>query len=265
MGRYIKDLELNQPIDTVSMIMDDFFYHNHFCRTDWNGEMVFGLEDERHVKWYMKWHYAEGIFHIEAWLQNAFGGEMDLDGVGGGSSRKEYRKKVDTLLDTLTRSGSFAGNLAGGHIGSDPLHHGEAEENHAAWEADTAVYEEPEAYEESKAYEEPEAYEESKDYEEPRAYEELKGRTGAGQNTFFDNPVFYAILAFVFGSFFAPAGVVLGIIGCTKMKGWADTKDKQALGRILCIFVIVIYSCQTLIQISSMALGIFMKQFWGFF
>ena len=91
MGRYIKDLELNQPIDTVSMIMDDFFYHNHFCRTDWNGEMVFGLEDERHVKWYMKWHYAEGIFHIEAWLQNAFGGEMDLDGVGGGSSRKEYR------------------------------------------------------------------------------------------------------------------------------------------------------------------------------
>lgn len=176
-----------------------------------------------------------------------------MDGVGGGSSRKEYRKKVDTLLDTLTRSGSFAGNLAGGHIGSDPLHHGEAEENHAAWEADTAVYEEPEAYEESK------------DYEEPRAYEELKGRTGAGQNTFFDNPVFYAILAFVFGSFFAPAGVVLGIIGCTKMKGWADTKDKQALGRILCIFVIVIYSCQTLIQIGSMALGIFMKQFWGFF
>lgn len=235
MGRYVKDLELNQPIDTVSMIMDDFFYHNHFYRTDWNGEMVFGLEDERHVKWYMKWHYAEGIFHVEAWLQNAFGGEMDLDGVGGGSSRKEYRKKVDALLDTLTRSGSFAGNLAGGHIGSDPLHHGEAEEDHAAWEADTAVYAEP------------------------------KARTGSGQSTFFGNPVFYVVLAFVFGSFFAPAGVVLGIIGCTKMKGWADTKDKQALGRILCILVIVIYSCQTLIQISSMALGIFMKQFWGFF
>ena len=41
MGRYIRDVELNQPIDVVSMVMEDFIYHNRFTRADWNGEMVF--------------------------------------------------------------------------------------------------------------------------------------------------------------------------------------------------------------------------------
>lgn len=41
MGRYVKDVQLDKPIDVVSMVMDDFVYHNQFSRTDWNGEMVY--------------------------------------------------------------------------------------------------------------------------------------------------------------------------------------------------------------------------------
>ena len=35
MSRYIKEVELNQPIDVVSMVMEDFIYHNRFTRADW--------------------------------------------------------------------------------------------------------------------------------------------------------------------------------------------------------------------------------------
>lgn len=136
MGRYIKDIQLEQPIDVVSMVMDDFIYHNHFSRTDWNGEMVFYLKDRHKKERYMKWVYVDGKFHVEAWLKNSLGGETDLDGVGGGASRKEFRASIDGLIETLKKT--TAGSLAGGHIGSDPLHHDSAYvDNHDRWKSDT--------------------------------------------------------------------------------------------------------------------------------
>lgn len=136
MGRYIKDVRLEQPIDVVSMVMDDFIYHNHFSRTDWNGEMVFYLKDRHKRERYMKWVYVDGQFHIEAWLKNSMGGETDLDGLGGGASRKEFRASIDGLIATLKKTA--ADSLAGGHIGSDPLHHDSGHtDNHDAWKQDT--------------------------------------------------------------------------------------------------------------------------------
>lgn len=136
MGRYVKDIQLDQPIDVVSVVMDDFVYHNRFSRADWNGEMVYYLKDRHDRERYMKWYYVDGVFHVEAWLKNPFGDEMDLDGVGGGASRKEYRKSIEELLETLKKQSPSS--LAGGHVGSDPLHHeGAHEENHEAWKADT--------------------------------------------------------------------------------------------------------------------------------
>lgn len=137
MGRYIKDVQLEQPIDVVSMVMDDFIYHNHFSRTDWNGEMVFYLKDRHKKERYMKWVYVDGRFHVEAWLKNSFGGETDLDGVGGGASRREFRASIDGLIETLKKTA--AESLAGGHIGSDPLHHDSGHvDNHDVWKADTS-------------------------------------------------------------------------------------------------------------------------------
>lgn len=136
MGRYIRDIQLEQPIDLVSMVMDDFVYHNRFSRTDWNGEMVYYLKDGHGRERYMKWFYVDGVFHVEAWLKSPFGDEMDLDGVGGGASRKEYRKSMDELIETL--KGQSASSIAGGHVGSDPLHHDSGHDgNHDTWRADT--------------------------------------------------------------------------------------------------------------------------------
>lgn len=136
MSRYIKDIRLEQPIDVVSMVMDDFIYHNRFTRTDWNGEMVFFLKDNHNKERYMKWTYVDGQFHVEAWLKTSLGGEMDLDGVGGGASRKEFRASMDRLIETLKKTA--AGSLAGGHVGSDPIHHDNGHAaNHDTWRADT--------------------------------------------------------------------------------------------------------------------------------
>lgn len=123
MSRYIADVELNQPTDVVSMVMEDYLYHNQFSRGDWNGEMVFRRGDSHGTEWYMKWLYAGGIFHLEAWLKSITGGEMDLDGVGGGDSRKEYSQSVEELIERLRTQ--QASTVAGGHVGADPLHHSE--------------------------------------------------------------------------------------------------------------------------------------------
>lgn len=136
MGRYIKDVRLDQPIDVVSMVMDDFVYHNRFSRTDWNGEMVYYLKDSHGRERYLKWFYTDGTLHVEAWLKSPVGGEMDLDGVGGGAARKEYRKSMDELIETLKKPSSAS--AAAGHIGSDPIHHDSGQgNNHDTWKADT--------------------------------------------------------------------------------------------------------------------------------
>ncbi len=134
MSRYSREVRLEQPIDVVSMVMEDFVYHNRFSRTDWNGEMVFCLKDSHKKECYMKWSYVDGLFHVEAWLKGPFGGEADLGGLG--ASRREFREKLDGLIETLKKTA--AASLTGGHIGSDPLHHdGGHGDNHAAWERDT--------------------------------------------------------------------------------------------------------------------------------
>lgn len=136
MSRYIKDVQLDQPVDTVSIIMEDFTYHNQFRRADWNGEMVYLAKDRHGRERYLKWSYVSGLFHAEAWLKTRFGGEMDLDGVGGGASREEYRKCMDDLVRTLSQQD--ASQITAGHMGSDPIHHDTGHgDNHAVWRADT--------------------------------------------------------------------------------------------------------------------------------
>lgn len=136
MSRYIKDIQLDQPIDTVSVVMEDFTYHNQFRRADWNGEMVHMTKDRHGRERYLKWSYVSGRFHVEAWLKTRFGGEMDLDGVGGGASREEYRKCMDDLIKTLSQQDP--NRIAAGHMGSDPIHHDNGHgDNHGTWSTDT--------------------------------------------------------------------------------------------------------------------------------
>ena len=252
MGRYIKDVQLEQPIDVVSMVMDDFVYHNHFSRTDWNGEMVFYLKDSHKKERYMKWVYVDGKFHVEAWLKNAMGGEMDLDGVGGGASRKEFRACMDGLIETLKKTA--AGSLAGGHVGSDPIHHDSGHvENHDAWKQDTrwqqgAAGQAKNAGQQSRQVNS--AGQQSGQYRNQPAGQWNSGQSqgsvprpmqtgGSGGRTVADpeanTSTIFAVLALIFGW----AMPILGVVFVVMAKKKQDYSSNPKLVNILCVIAIV--------------------------
>ena len=99
MARYMQDVPLNQPIDVVGEIMENFLYRNRYFRTDWNGEPVYLSTDSAEGGHrYLKWSYVNGIVHIEAWMKGTFGGEDDLN---GGGKKKAYKDSLEQLIMTL--------------------------------------------------------------------------------------------------------------------------------------------------------------------
>ena len=125
MARYIEDAGINQPIDVVSMVMEDYVYHHRYTRTDWNGEPVYCCRDSFGKDRYLVWSYASGILHLEAWLKGAFGKEANLSGIGSGRSGKEYQKSLEQLLKKLREHSGDTSNV--GYIGEDPFMHKQAE------------------------------------------------------------------------------------------------------------------------------------------
>ncbi|MCH5274945.1 MAG: hypothetical protein J1E65_03830 [Lachnospiraceae bacterium] len=126
MARYIEDAGINQPLDVVSMVMEDYIYHNHYTRTDWNGEPVYSCRDAFGKERYLVWSYASGILHLEAWLKDAFGKEANLSGIGSGKSGKEFQKSLEELLNKLRTHSGDTDNI--GYIGEDPfMHHEEVQ------------------------------------------------------------------------------------------------------------------------------------------
>lgn len=227
MGRYIKDVRLEQPIDVVSMVMDDFIYHNRFSRTDWNGEMVFYLKDRHKKERYMKWVYVDGLFHVEAWLKNSFGGETDLDGVGGGASKREFRASIDGLIETLKKTA--AGSLAGGHIGSDPLHHNSGHvDNHDVWKADTG-------WQQSGDRSAGQSRQQSA-AQPAGQYSRQAGNAGRSTHEPEERQaMLYAVLAMATGWFFPLAGIIFIVLARRKA---ADSSNTRVIN-VLCILAVV--------------------------
>lgn len=123
MGRYIQDAHINQPIDVVSMTMEDYIYHNRYIRTDWNGEPVYQCVDVSGKDRYLKWSYINGTLHLEAWVKGVFGEEADLNGIG--KEKKEYKDSIEKLIVKLrTHSGKMPD---AGYIGHDPIQNCSAE------------------------------------------------------------------------------------------------------------------------------------------
>ncbi len=116
MARYIVDRALNQPIDVISMGMEDYLYHNRFTRTDWNGEPVYCSRDDHGKEKYLVWSYASGILHLEAWVKGLFGGESGLNG-----SARAYGESLERLLERLQQHSGNMGSV--GYIGQDPFLH----------------------------------------------------------------------------------------------------------------------------------------------
>ena len=121
MARYIIEEKMKQPLDVVSLNMEDYIYHNRFKRTDWNGEPVYVSLDEEGKERYFNWSYACGVLRVEAWFKGPFGEESDLDGIGNTKDKKEYRDSVDALV---LRIKNHCGHVQGGdYIGADPMQH----------------------------------------------------------------------------------------------------------------------------------------------
>lgn len=257
MGRYIKDIQLEQPIDVVSMVMDDFIYHNHFSRTDWNGEMVFYLKDRHNKERYMKWVYVDGRFHVEAWLKNAMGGEMDLDGVGGGASRKEFRASMDGLIETLKKTA--AGSLAGGHIGSDPLHHDSNHaDNHDVWKQDTRWQQGASGQTNGTARQDSRHQTPPSGQWNPgqsrgnasRPVQTGGNRRGTPADPEANSSLIFAILALLFGWTLPILGIIFIVMAWKKM----DYSSNPKLVKILCIIAIAV---MVVWFVGSFALGFF--------
>lgn len=231
MGRYIKDAQLDQPLDVVSLVMEDYIYHERFSRTDWNGEMVFYRKDGHGRERYMKWSYAGGLFHVEAWLKNPLGGEMDLDGVGGGASRREFRESMDRLLRTLKDQSSS--NLAGGHVGADPLHHSSNyEAEHRAWQDQNRNQSMNQGLDRNQSMNQGQG---------PNGSQGQSGQQPQRLNTnrySLRTAVFFAIAGILFAGFIPLAGIIFGIWGLKK-SGDCDESTARAVKGV-CIVVIAI-------------------------
>lgn len=235
MGRYVKDVQLDKPIDVVSMVMDDFVYHNQFSRTDWNGEMVYYLKDRHGGDRYMKWSYAAGELHVEAWLKNPFGGEMDLDGVGG-ASRREYKKSMDELIRRLVNTGD---QLSSGHVGSDPLHHDNSHHVGRHMSARMAGQATAEQRVTSQATAAPGS---------------SAGREGTGQVA-----LFWAILAIMFAWSVPILGLIFAIVALRKQ----GESSRQVLVRWIAIIAILVAAGAMLYWIAAAAVVGF-AGFWAY-
>lgn len=135
MGRLVKELQLNQSLDVVSIVMEDYVYHHRFTRSYWNDEMVYCSKDSYGGEHYIKWSYICGVFHLEAWTRNSFGREASPYGLGGGPGKREFRDSIGKLLTMLKQNNT---DYANGHMNSDPIHHEEQHgDNHRKWKADT--------------------------------------------------------------------------------------------------------------------------------
>ena len=114
MARYVKDIVLNKPDDFVSFIVNDYLQKNKFTMSEWKGEPAYRAGDGMVEGFkYLKWSYAGGVFHLEAWLKGTAGGEWDLDGMVGALMKKPYKKSLEQLEEALGQEIPAQGTAAG--------------------------------------------------------------------------------------------------------------------------------------------------------
>lgn len=249
MSRTIKEIQLDQPIDVVSMVMDDFIYHNHFMRTDWEGEMVFSAEDSHGGTKYFKWSYAGGMFRAESWVKGPMGGEDSLSGVFQGATKRAFSRELDALyLRLKTESGS---NMSGGHIGSDPLHHeDEVHSNHQNWTQDTLWQQDADRYPEQVPQQgRNTSYTVTDQYETgaPRT----RNRSSGGNPV----PLQLCIYGIIAGMFIPVAGLILAVIAKARAKGTDSEHTVNVLVTIIFFIVGVRFLIAFLVPFLGMMIN----------
>lgn len=205
MARYIKELDVRQPIDVVSIVMEDFIYHNHFTRSDWNGEMVYSGKDKHGKMRYFKWTYVNSILHIEAWMKGAFGGESSI--ATGSGSKADYRESIDRLLNRLR---THSGNVQiGDYVGHDPMSHGTTK----------PVYKQPASTPAQPVYKQQTAYTTPKSVYTSSSAPTQRTATGG-------SAMILSIVAVFFGLMIPLFGLIMGIIAKKRLEQ-EDVDDRH--------------------------------------
>lgn len=105
MARYVQDVVLNKPNDFVFFMMNDWLQKNSFKASNWKGESVYRRGDGFFEGFrYIKYSYANGVIHLEAWLKGPFGGEQGLTGAWGWAIKISYKDSLDKLISLLQQS-----------------------------------------------------------------------------------------------------------------------------------------------------------------
>lgn len=217
MARYIKDVNIDQPIDVVSIVIEDFLYHNHFTRSDWNGEMVYSGKDSRGKQRFFKYTYVNSILHVEAWMKGAFGGETSI--ATGGGSKADYRESIERLLSRLR---VHSGNVQiGDYVGHDPMNHGTAQ----------PAYRQPAATPAQSVYKQPAATPAQPVYKQQNTYTTPKSvytsssmptqRTSAGGSA-----LILSLVAVFFGLMVPLFGLIMGVIAKKRLEQ-EDVDDRH--------------------------------------
>lgn len=100
--RYIKDIVLGLPAETVEPIIRKFLEDNQFYKSDWHGDVCWMI-DYFNLKAYYFFSYSyDGMtLHLEAWLRNGKEGEMGLTGFAAVTNKAPYLQKIHQLSGQL--------------------------------------------------------------------------------------------------------------------------------------------------------------------
>lgn len=100
--RYIKDLVLGLPAETVEPIIRKFLKDNLFYSSEWHGNVCW-MTDCLGIKGYQFFTYSyDGTtLHLEAWMRNGKEGEMGLTGFEAATSKVPYLQKIHQLSGQL--------------------------------------------------------------------------------------------------------------------------------------------------------------------
>ena len=101
--RYIRDISLEQPDFSISYTMNNFALEAGLIQTEWKGERVFCAEDPNQIGCrFLKWKYADGMLHIEAWLRGVSeDDELDWEGPEFSTQKTAYKQQLERLVFNL--------------------------------------------------------------------------------------------------------------------------------------------------------------------
>lgn len=107
MARYIREAVINQPVDFVNCIMNDFLTKHGFSYVEFKGEMIYRSgAGVLTIPQFFKWFYQNGVIHVEAWTRSVwipgvYGKENALNGFYGALPKSIYKGHVDDLMQLL--------------------------------------------------------------------------------------------------------------------------------------------------------------------